>query len=249
MSLWDKIFKKDKEKIKGELAWLGCDMHNHVLPGIDDGAKTIADSLVLIQGLKDLGIDRCIATPHIISGLYDNTTEDIAQALCKIVKELDSRGIEFSIDHSAEYMIDEGFLNILNHNRLRALPNNYVLIEMSYLAESSMLLEAIYRLQSEGYVPVLAHPERYNYYHQDFNQYKLIKEMGGLLQLNVLAISGYYGSQVKLAASRLIKEGMYDFVGTDMHHERHLHLIKTLVDRYDIKALLKHNPIKNATAF
>ncbi|MFD2557042.1 tyrosine-protein phosphatase [Sphingobacterium tabacisoli] len=249
MSLWNKIFEKHKEGKKGKLAWLGCDMHNHVLPGIDDGAKTVADSLVLIQGLKDLGIDRCIATPHVISGVYDNTVDDIAEALGRLKQELTSKNMEFSIGHSAEYMLDEGFLNILDHNRLCALPNNYVLIEMSYLAESNMLMEAIFRLQSEGYFPILAHPERYNYYHQDFNQYKIIKEMGALLQLNVLAISGYYGNQVKLTAARLIKEGMYDFVGTDMHHERHLNAIKGVVDRYDVEALLKHNPIKNATAF
>lgn len=250
MTFWNKLFKKHSEvEGKSPLAWLYFDMHNHVLPGIDDGAKNLGDSLILIEGLRDLGINRCIATPHVISGVYDNTQEDIKAARDILSNELLAKGIDFDISYSAEYMIDEGFLPLIADGQLCTLPNDYVLIEMSYLAESSMLMEVVFELQTRGYHPILAHPERYNYYHGDFDQYYAIKETGCLFQLNLLAISGYYGERVKVTAARIIKEGMYDFVGTDMHHQRHLDVIKGLVKRYDVQELLKDNPIQNATAF
>ncbi|MCY4778519.1 protein tyrosine phosphatase [Sphingobacterium sp. UT-1RO-CII-1] len=250
MSLWTKLFGEKKElSSAGKLEWLTWDMHSHLLPGIDDGAKTIQDSLLLIKGLKDLGIHKCITTPHVIFGVYDNSKEEIMETTEKLRKELLASNIEFDLKCSAEYMIDDGLLQVLDKKALCLMPNNYVLIEMSYLAESNMLMEVIYSLQSEGYYPVLAHPERYNYYHGNFEMYKAIKEAGCLLQLNILAISGYYGERVKDTAHKLIKERMYDFVGTDMHHERHLNAIKKLLERYDVKDLLKNNPIRNATAF
>lgn len=250
MSIWNKFFGKNSGiQFTDKLAWLGCDMHNHVLPGIDDGAKTVEDSLQLVQGLKELGIHRCIATPHIISGVYDNSEATIKAATDELKQRLLLEKVVFDLEYSAEYMIDDGFLNKLNTGKLCVLPNKHVLIEMSYLAESQMFMEVVFRLQTLGYKPILAHPERYNYFHNDFGNYKSIKEAGCLLQLNILAISGYYGTHVKAAAAKMIKEGMYDFVGTDMHHERHLNAIKKLVLKYDVKGLLKHNPIKNAIAF
>lgn len=249
-SLYNRLFNGNSEvDAKNRLDWLSCDVHNHILPGIDDGAKTIDDSLMLIRGLKELGINRCIATPHIIAGVYDNDINSIKEASDKLSKALSSENIKFNLSYSAEYMIDDRFLNTLDNKQLCVLPNNYVLIEMSYFAESIMSMEVVYRLNSFGYSPILAHPERYNYYHNDFSQYRLIKDMGCYFQLNLLAISGYYGSQVKAVALRLIKEKMYDFVGTDIHHERHLNAIKRLINRYDVQELLKHNPIKNTTVF
>lgn len=251
MSIWGRLFGKKSESgsFHGKLAWLGCDMHNHILPGIDDGSPDVKISLVLLEGLRDLGIESCIATPHVMSGVHNNTPTTIKQAHQKLQEAIAERGAKFDLQYSAEYMIDDQFQNIIANDSLCALPNRHVLIEMSYLAESRALFQTIKDIQSKGYQPILAHPERYNYYHQNFKVYKEIKDAGCLLQLNLLAISRYYGEQVKSAALTMIKSGMYDLVGTDIHHERHLNATKQVVAKYDVQDLLKDNPIKNAVIF
>ena len=124
-----------------------------------------------------------------------------------------------------------------------------MLIEMSYLSESKALFQIIKKIQDKGYQPILAHPERYNYYHTNFKIYQDIKMAGCMLQLNLLSISRYYGEHVKTAAIMLIKEGLYDLLGTDMHHEKHLTAIRQVVNKYDVKDLLSSCAIKNATLF
>lgn len=251
MSFWKKLFKnKTKQhEATGKLAWVGVDIHNHILPGIDDGSPDIEQSLLLVQGLKDLGINKSISTPHVMHGVYNNTPATIKKAHTVLKEALTDRRISFDLQYSAEYMIDDQLETWIQTNSLCPLPNRHVLIEMSYLAESNALFQIIKNIQEKGYQPILAHPERYNYYHQNFKVYKEIKSAGCLLQLNLLSISRYYGEAVKSAALTLIKSGMYDLVGTDMHHERHLQALKMVAAKYDTFDLLKDNPIKNATIF
>lgn len=251
MSFWNKLFKRKttQHDATNRLAWIGVDMHNHILPGIDDGSPDIEQSLVLIQGLKELGIHKSISTPHVMHGVYSNTPTTIKEAHTKLKDALIERGIKFDLQYSAEYMIDDQLETWIQNEHLCPLPNRHMLIEMSYLAESNALFQTIKNIQEKGYQPILAHPERYNYYHQNFKVYKEIKNAGCLLQLNLLSISRYYGEPVKSAALTLIKSGMYDLIGTDMHHEKHLHALKMVAAKYDTFDLLKDNPIKNATIF
>lgn len=251
MSFWKNLFKhKTKEnESSGKLAWIGVDMHNHILPGIDDGSPDVEQSLKLINGLKGLGIQKCISTPHVMHGVHDNTPATIKDAHAKLTGALRDRGIKFDLQYSAEYMIDDQLETWIESKNICPLPNRHVLIEMSYLAESKALFQTIKDIQAKGYQPILAHPERYNYYHQKFKVYKEIKDAGCLLQLNLLSISRYYGEHVKSIALTLIKSGMYDLVGTDMHHDKHLHALKMISTKYDTFDLLKNNPIKNATIF
>src|SRR5690606_15771823 len=251
MSFWKNLFKRTPKQHEstGKLAWIGMDMHNHILPGIDDGSPDVAQSLHLIRGLKDLGIQKAIATPHVMHGVHDNTPATIAEAFNKLKQAISESGMKFNLQYSAEYMIDDQIATLIQNDNLCALPNRHLLIEMSYLAESKALFQTIKDIQEKGYQPILAHPERYNYYHQNFKIYKEIKDAGCLLQLNLLSISRYYGEPVKSTALTLIKSGMYDLVGTDMHHDKHLHALKIVAAKYDIFDLLKDNPIKNATIF
>lgn len=224
-------------------------MHNHVLPGVDDGSPDLECSLKLIHGLRELGFEQSISTPHIMHGVHDNTANTIKEAHSKLKRALSEQGVKLGLQYSAEYMIDDQLDRLIQNDNLCPLPNRHILIEMSYLAESKALFQTIKDLQEKGYQPILAHPERYNYYHQNFKIYKEIKDAGCLFQLNLLSISRYYGEHVKATALTLIKSGMYDLVGTDMHHEKHLHALKTVAAKYDTFELLKDNPIKNATIF
>jgi protein-tyrosine phosphatase len=210
------------------------DIHAHLLPGIDDGAKTISDSLELINGMQALGIDQFIATPHVMSGVWENTRIDIEAKLTEINPQLLTENSSIQLTAAAEYMMDGTFLDLLRKEQLLTLKDNYVLVEMSYLSAPIQLYDIIFEIQLEGYKPVLAHPERYLFYHKNTLEYHKLKKQGCLFQLNLLATVGYYGANVAQAAETILQKGMYDFVGTDVHHQNHL---KALSQRIKTKGI------------
>ncbi|RRN77886.1 protein tyrosine phosphatase, partial [Pseudoxanthomonas sp. SGD-10] len=226
MDFFKKFFTKKEFDIKDSLAWLGADMHNHILFGIDDGSRDLAQSLELLKGMTELGFRKVICTPHVMEGVYNNTPVHIAAVYEQLLAAVRNENLNIELEFAAEYMIDEGIATWIESDQLCLLPHKHVLIEMSYLSESKSLFSIIKRLRDKGYQPILAHPERYNYYHSNFKIFQEIKKAGCYLQLNLLSVSRYYGESVKAMALTLIKAGLYDFVGTDMHHERHLSAIK-----------------------
>lgn len=249
MGFWSTIFgakKNQHASYQNRLAWLGWDIHNHILPGIDDGSPNEQESLKLIAGLKELGIHSCVATPHVMAGVHNNTPEIIRNAHAKVSQAIHDNQVDFKIQFGAEYMIDDQIDHWIQSSKLCIIADKYMLVEMSYLSESKSLFTVIKAIQDQGYQPILAHPERYNYYHNNFKIFQEIKNAGCLLQLNALSVSKYYGEHVKTAALTLIRAGMYDFVGTDMHHTRHLEALKAVVSKYDLQELLRGCPIKNA---
>jgi len=251
MGFFSKLFGKTEQgasvRTLGKLGFLEVDMHNHLLPGIDDGSPSVDQSYRLIQGLQGLGLDKFICTPHIIQDIHPNTKASITQAYNSLGEYLKVNNSKVEISAAAEHMIDEGIHGLIAKDNLCVMPGNYVLIEMSYLSESRALFQTIQDIQKLGYKPILAHPERYNYYHMNFDMYKQIKNAGCLLQLNLLSISRYYGTEVKVAALTLIKSGMYDFVGTDIHHDKHLAALQDVVAKYPVRDLLKTCNILNPT--
>lgn len=215
------IFNR-KKNIPG-LDWLGVDIHSHLLPGIDDGSPDSKTSISLISGLKNLGLQHLITTPHIFKELYANTTETIGGAYQQLLQTDSSQ--QNHLKYAAEYMLDDDFDAILAEPLL-CISGNYVLVEMSYLYESPRLEEFIFDLQLKGYQPILAHPERYRFYHGKLNKLKNIKDKGILFQINLLSLVGYYGKAEKMMALELCAAGMIDLAGTDLHHERHLEALK-----------------------
>lgn len=251
MGLISRLFGKKatqgKVKSIAKLSFLEVDMHNHLLPGIDDGSKSVDQSIQLISGLRQLGFNKFVCTPHILDGMYPNTAKTIGQAHRQLQTALKDQNQKIETVAAAEHMIDDGIARLIEKNDLCVMPGGYVLIEMSYLQESKALFQTILDIQNLGYKPILAHPERYNYFHYNFDMYKQIKNAGCLLQLNLLAISRYYGVEVKSTALTLIKSGMYDFVGTDLHHEKHLTALQQVVAKYPIRELLSTCTILNPT--
>ncbi|TXD47803.1 MULTISPECIES: tyrosine-protein phosphatase [unclassified Polaribacter] len=212
------------------------DIHSHLLPGIDDGAKDLNDSISLIQKMSSFGITNFITTPHILGDLYPNTPEIINGKLKLVQDELLKRDItNISIHAAAEYMIDEKFTVIMEEENLLTLKDNLVLVEMSYYSPPINLYEILFQLQLKGYKPILAHPERYFSYHKDFQSYYKLKNAGCLFQLNLLSLTEQYGKHVQKVTKRLLKENLYDFVGTDTHHEEHLQLLETIATDKNLK--------------
>lgn len=199
------------------------DVHSHILPGIDDGSPDLETSLQLIKGLYDLGIRKCVATPHIIGDLYRNDPDTIDAALKKVIAGCKTAGIEMDISAAAEYMLDDYFMQLLQQKKpLLTLHKNILLTELPYSVQPDNIEELVFNMLTEGYQPVLAHPERYFYFHRNYDFYYRLKELGFLLQVNLLSLTGYYGDAVKKAAMFLFKKDLVSLVGTDLHHEKHM---------------------------
>lgn len=221
------FFKKKEEIIpfSGKLP-MSLDIHSHILPGIDDGSPDIETSLELLRGLYDLGIHKSIATPHVIGDLYRNTPETINNALEILRAACKKEKIHIQLSAAAEYMIDDYFLGLLKRKTpLLTLQKNLLLTEISYATPPVNLDLITESILEQGYKPILAHPERYFFYHRTPDQYYRLKEMGFILQVNLLSLTGYYGSGVKKAAQFILDKGLASLVGTDLHHHYHLNAL------------------------
>ena len=214
------------------------DIHSHILPGIDDGSPDIETSLQLVRGIYNLGIRKSIATPHVIADLYRNTPSTINNALQQLIVACKEANIPIELAAAAEYMLDDYFLKLLRNNEeILTIYKNIVLTEQSFISPTSNLNEISFELVTAGYLPIMAHPERYHFYHGDYDAYIHLKDMGFLLQVNMLSVTGYYGKPVAKAAKYLFENNLVDLVGTDMHHERHLEMLQhpksmELFDKY-----------------
>ena len=205
------------------------DIHNHILPGIDDGASSVEDSLALLKKYSELGITNFIATPHVMNDYYPNTPETIEVARKELKDALIERGLDkIRISAAAEYMMDQSFLELMERQKLLCLKGNYVLVEMSYFQAPINLNEILFRLQTQQYKPVLAHPERYVFFHsKKLEKYQELKQRGCFFQMNALSLVGHYGKNIQNAAYALMDHGLIDFVGTDTHQLRHLEKVSS----------------------
>tara|TARA_R110000796_G_scaffold252631_3_gene389352 strand:- start:11204 stop:11941 length:738 start_codon:yes stop_codon:yes gene_type:complete len=231
------IFNKKKFLID----YLGhfVDIHNHILPGIDDGAKNINESIALLKEFSEIGIERFIATPHIMDNYYPNSPDTIQKSLSLLKNELITNNLtDISIDAAAEHMIDANFEDLLDKGEVMPINNNYLLIEMSYLQSSINFNEAITRIGAKRFFPILAHPERYSYLHNT-SKYEKYKRNGILFQVNLLSLGTYYGSSIKKVAMNLIEKKQVDFIASDVHNLNHLNELKKIkVSQKEIDLLL-----------
>jgi tyrosine-protein phosphatase YwqE len=244
------LFKKKKTTTdwRGGLGVLHTDMHSHLLPGIDDGAPDVTTSIHLIKGLMELGYKKLITTPHIYPDLYPNNRNTILNAYAVLKDQLKQEEIDIDIHPAAEYFIDEMFAARLQKGEeLLCLKGNMVLIEISFVSPPRELNHVIFDMVTGGYQPIIAHPERYAYYNYNKDTYEQFKHQGCLLQVNMLSLIGYYGKSAQDTALYLAKNGLIDFVGTDLHHGRHLDELQSpeMVD--EIQNLLKNCNLLNST--
>jgi protein-tyrosine phosphatase len=213
---------KSKPTLKDLIPNGHIDIHSHLLPGIDDGAQTFEESLRLTRALQGFGVTEIITTPHIMQNVWNNTAEQIVSAKDKTIEELQKNNVNIPFQAAAEYLMDDQFVRLFQSQDLLTLKGNQVLVEMSYINAPMQLYSILFDLQVAGYTPVLAHPERYFFYHKNFNEYVKLKRAGCLFQLNLLATVGYYGAEITKIAEKLLSKGMYSYVGSDVHHDKHI---------------------------
>lgn len=216
--------KKEEEVVSSPQGpEITVDMHAHFLPELDDGASSLEESIEIIKGLYDLGYRHIIGTPHIMSDFYRNTPESINEKLNIVREEVKKIELDIKIDCAAEYYIDDGFLlNLRNKKPFLTFGENYLLIETSFINPCLFIDEAIFMAISQGYQPVIAHPERYTYVFDNFEEIKRWKTLGAMLQINALSLIGYYSSRSKKIAEKLIDDNLVDFIGSDCHKPKHL---------------------------
>ena len=205
-----------------------CDMHNHLLPSIDDGSKNVEMSSKMLEGYLALGFTSVIPTPHVYQELYPNTPETVKDAFGNLSKHcLKEESVKVP-SYGAEYMVDEVFMKNLESGIPELLlKEKYILLEINFFGATAMLESACFQLQQKELRPILAHPERYHLM-ENVATYKALKNKGFYFQLNALSLLGHYGPQVKQKAEKLLQAGLYDLVATDAHHPHHLKTLQSL---------------------
>lgn len=216
------LFKK-RVALAVDFSGLRTDMHSHLLPGIDDGAPDVATSLALKKGLEDLGYQHFITTPHVMGDMYKNTPATIGAALQQVQQQPGKKNTRAA----AEYLIDENFDGLVaGKEPLLTITGNKVLVEFSFVSPPLDLKGNLFNLQIKGYQPIIAHPERYAYLVNNKKVYDEFKSIGCLLQVNLLSFTGYYGKTQQELAQYLLSKKYIDLLGTDLHHDRHLHALR-----------------------
>lgn len=200
------------------------DFHSHILPGLDDGARDLDDSLMLASAMKGWGFERVYCTPH-INALYRNTPESIRPAFEQLQEALSTHNIDLDIRMSAEYrLVPETWPDVLEKGWLMPIEDKYILMELPISRRSEMKnispMDEFKKIVSIGLTPILPHPERYGYLSHD----ELLEfvDIGVKIQCNYGSLAGLYGHDAEEIAGSLVKEGIVSFYGTDMHNAHYV---------------------------
>jgi protein-tyrosine phosphatase len=239
------LFKKREVKrtVSFDYTTVVTDMHSHVLPGIDDGAQNVEESIFLIKKMMALGIKKIIATPHVMIDYYRNDADSIGNALTTLKAALKEQNIDIDISAAAEHYFDETFEKRIEDRKVFTMGDNYALFELSFVTQPPNLIPIIQKMKDAGYKPILAHPERYSY--MDIEQMKTIRSWGCDLQLNTISLSGYYGKHAKRIAEEMVDNQIVDFISSDMHHPRHAAAFESTLTTPYLEKLLFDYPLKN----
>jgi protein-tyrosine phosphatase len=244
MSWINGIFGKGEAGGIPDMSALGVDMHSHLIPGIDDGAKTMEESLALIRQFAAMGYRKLITTPH-INERFPNEEQQILDQLKLLKESVAKESIHIELEAAAEYLIEEAFEKRMKQGRLLTFGDNYLLLECSYYFPYPALSRVIYDLQTDGYNIILAHAERYAYWHDTFYEYEKLKNRDVYFQMNFSSLTGHYSNGVRRMARKLIESGWIEFAGSDVHNQDYFDLFnKGIHDKYGA-SLFNSGKLKN----
>ena len=208
------------------------DRHSHILPDLDDGAKTLAEAIGLTKRMLAIGVKRFTFTPHIAFPNILNTKESISNTLLILRKYLEKEGIRVPMEAAAEYRMGEFMLDLIERDDILASTEKEVLVEHSFFAPSCYADDILFRLEQKGYQPVLAHPERYPFYTDNVVKHcEELKHKGCKIQVNILSFTGYYGKEAQQGILRLYKAGMADYYASDLHNAGQMEILESFIQR------------------
>ena len=226
MELFD-IFSPKRSIAESEILTGSTDRHSHILYGVDDGIKTLEDSLAVLAFEESLGVKEVWCTPHIMEDV-PNTTESLRERFEELCSHY-TGSIKLCL--AAEYMIDTVFEKRLKAGDLLTMEDNMLLMETSTIAPSYDLKGSLKDAMSAGYRPLFAHPERCRFL--EVKDCEELAEMGVRLQLNIASLTGYYGQSTRAKAETLLKKGLYFAYGSDCHR------VGTIKEQYNRPELKK----------
>lgn len=229
------------------------DLHSHILYGIDDGSKSLGESLEMLELAEKEGVKDIVLTPHYVKdSIYNTNNKDKKKIFNALKKEVEFCGIGVNIYLGNEVYIDEDIDKLLSKEILTINNSRYLLMELPLNRKSIVIEEAIAKLQEKDIVPIIAHPERYLCYYKDYNFFRDLVDSGCLLQANVGSLFGKYGRKSKKILKELLKRDLISFFGSDIHStENNFYkldvrkkLIKMLRDEGKVDDLLVNNALK-----
>jgi len=229
------------------------DIHNHLLPSVDDGSKSVEESLIILEELSKLDIKQIILTPHYVKeSIYASDNNEKNEKLTILKEELAKRKIGINLYSGNEVMIDEDIIKDIQNNKIATLNNSrYILVEFPHFENFANSKKVLKELISNGYVPILAHPERYTYHYKDIDFFISLVNEGVLLQCNLRSILGYYGKRAKEMIEELLKRNMVHLMATDIHRMEEIegiyqsiNKLKQQISEEKIKELLTTNANK-----
>lgn len=203
---------------------LATDVHSHLLPGIDDGVKTVEESFAVIDRLMDLGYKKLITTPHIMTDYFGNTFESVQNSYTSFLPQLNNK---VPFEAAAEYYLDDAVIEAAtNKSPFLTFGDNHLLFETNVISEPLQLKEFIFSVSLQGYKPVMAHPERYVY--MSLEKAEELRDRGVLLQINLLSLIGFYGPPIQRLAEKLINRHLVDMLGSDCHNLQHADMLSAV---------------------
>ena len=221
------------------------DVHTHILPLVDDGSDCIEKSISLIKNEVSAGVSKIILTPHYKKGVYEVEKEELIQRFNSFVAEVKNREIDVQLYLGQEIFCDSSIYSLLEQKKVLTINDtNYLLIEFDYFNYSD-ILDYAYNIMQMGYIPVIAHIERYTYL--DANTLIDLRAMGALMQINASSVTGEHGKKFQKRVFAAIKSGIASFIGTDVHVNRESSLLsayKVVSKKFGSKVadgLLKNN--------
>ena len=236
------IFRK-KAPSHHKFDFLEVDMHSHLIPGIDDGSPNSDTSAALLEEMWNMGFKKIITTPHVYKELYPNTASIITNGLDQLKKE--HQYTTAQLGAAAEYFADEHLMELVGKKEILCLHERKFLMEFSFYNQPLFADDFLFQALTSGYTPVIAHVERYQFLENKTEKIAHWQEMGCLIQVNLGSLEGYYGKHIRQFAHEILKQGLIDFLGTDLHHERHLASIKRLLAADDLMKTLYKYEFKN----
>lgn len=247
-SLWERLFSPSSTaKLRdGTCAWR-VDIHSHLVPGLDDGVKDSVQALACLKQLVKWGISKVITTPHVSLDWYPNKTNTIREGQLFLQALIEAHQLPLCIEVAAEYLIDDFFFNLLQTGDLLSFgQERYLLIETGWASAPNSIDNVLFRIKTHGYQPVLAHPERYKYYHSNKKGLLHLHETGCLFQLNWMSFTGQYGAAIQKQARFLLQENLVDFIGSDLHQPSDLRSMARLFGSTDLQLLQRKSLLNDS---
>ncbi|NLL27646.1 MAG: hypothetical protein GX259_02525, partial [Bacteroidales bacterium] len=215
MSLINKIFPL---KSFSDLSVLKTDVHSHFIPNIDDGCRTLDESIALLKKMDKIGFQNIVCTPHVQHEIYQNSKENILPAFESLKAATKRHLPNLNLHIGAEYMLDDGFSDQLKDGLISFGKKNFVLVELSFFTPHPKYLFYLQEILNKGYTPILAHPERYGYWHDNNDIFIDLQNAGVLFQINIPSLCGFYGNVIKKRAFELMKTDFTFCLGSDVHN-------------------------------